>query len=49
MASIEFITKRIEGKQAEIAKLEKKIARIEKAKATGLEVNPYYYREDDLK
>ena len=49
MASIEFITKRIEGKQAEIAKLEKKIARIEKAKATGWEVNPYYYHEDDLK
>ena len=49
MASIEFITKRMEGKKAEIAKIEKKIARIEKAKATNWEVNPYYYHEDDLK
>lgn len=49
MASIEFITKRIEGKKAEIVKLEKKLARIEKAKASNWENNPYYYHEDDLK
>ena len=49
MASIEFITKRIEGKQKEITKLENKLARIEKAQATNWEVNPYYYGEDDLR
>ena len=49
MASIEYITKRIEGKQKEIKKLEGKLARIEKAKATNWEVNPYYYTEDDLR
>lgn len=49
MASIEFITKRIEGKQKEITKLESKLSRIEKAKATNWEVNPYYYHEDDLR
>lgn len=49
MASVEFINKRIEGKKAEIAKLEKKIERIEAAKATNWEKNPYYYSESDLK
>lgn len=49
MASIEFITKRIEGKQKEITKLENKLSRIEKAKASNWEVNPYYYDESDLK
>ena len=49
MATKEFLQKRIEGKIAEIAKLDRKIERIEKAKATGWEINPYYYREDDLK
>lgn len=49
MASIEFITKRIEGKKKEIEKLEKKLSRIEKARATNWEVNPYYYHESDLK
>lgn len=49
MASIEYITKRIEGKKNEIAKLEKKLERINKAKATNWEVNPYYYHEDDIK
>ena len=50
MASIEFITKRIEGKQKEITKLENKLARIEKAQASGWESNnPYYYTESDLK
>ena len=49
MASIEFITKRIDGKQKEIKKLEGKLARIEKAKASNWENNPYYYNEDDLR
>lgn len=49
MASIEYITKRIEGKQKEITKLEGKLARIEKAKASNWENNPYYYGEDDLR
>ena len=47
MASIDFITKRIEGKQAEITKLEKKLDRINKAEASGWEDNPYYYSESD--
>ena len=49
MASIEYITKRIEGKKKEIEKLESKLSRIEKARATNWEVNPYYYHESDLK
>ena len=49
MASIEYITKRIEGKQKEITKLEKKLSRIEKAQASNWENNPYYYNENDLK
>ena len=47
MASIEFIQKRISGKEAEIAKLQKKLERIVKAESTGWEVNPYYYSERD--
>ena len=50
MASIEFIQKRIEGKEKEISKLEKKLDRIRKAEAGGWEVNnPYYYSERDLR
>lgn len=49
MASIEFITKRIEGKEKELDKLNKKLERIYKAQATNWEVNPYYYSEYDLK
>lgn len=50
MASIEFITKRIEGKRKEITKLEGKLSRIQKAQASGWESNnPYYYNESDLK
>ena len=49
MATIEFINKRIEGKEKEIDKLTKKIERIRKAEATNWEVNPYYYCESDLK
>lgn len=48
MASREFIEKRIEGKKKEIEKLEKKLARIEKAQASNWENNPYYYNERDL-
>lgn len=49
MASIEFITKRIDGKRKEIAKLESKLSRILKAQASNWENNPYYYDESDLK
>lgn len=49
MASIEFIQNRIAGKEKEIDKLEKKLARIRKAEATGWEVNPYCYSENDLR
>ena len=49
MATAEFLTKRIEGKKAEIEKLEKKLARIIKAEETDWEVNPYYYSEQDKK
>lgn len=48
MASIEYINKRIAGKEAELEKLNKKLARIIKAKETGWSVNPYYYSERDL-
>ncbi|MDF2950571.1 MAG: hypothetical protein K0S18_154 [Anaerocolumna sp.] len=48
MASIEFITKRIQGKQKEIEKLNKKLERIQKAKQSNWQVNPYYYSEYDL-
>lgn len=49
MASIEFVTKRIEGKEKELDKLQKKLDRIYKAQATNWEVNPYYYSEYDLR
>lgn len=50
MATIEFIQKRIEGKEKEVEKLSKKIERIEKAKAAGWadSHNPYGYIESDL-
>lgn len=49
MASIEFITKRIEGKEKELKKLESKLARIRKAEAGNWEENnPYLYSEYDL-
>lgn len=47
MASIEFLQKRIAGKEAEIAKLNKKMERILKAEASNWENNPYYYHESD--
>lgn len=49
MASIDFIQKRIAGKEKEIDKLEKKLVRIRKAEASGWEDNPYYYCESDLR
>ena len=49
MASIEFIAKRIAGKEKEIAKLTKKLERIKKAADSGWENNPYCYTEDDLR
>ena len=50
MASIEFIAKRIEGKEKELDKLNKKLARIRKVEAQNWEdPNPYYYSEYDLK
>lgn len=49
MASKEYLEKRVAGKEKEIAKLEAKLARIEKAEATGWTVNPYYYHESDKK
>lgn len=49
MASIDFIQKRIAGKEKEIDKLEKKLVRIRKAEASGWEDNPYYYSENDLR
>lgn len=49
MATQEFIQKRIEGKKREIDKLEKKLARIMKAKESNWTDNPYYYHENDIK
>ena len=49
MATIEYITKRLEGKEKELTKLRKKMERIEKAEATNWEKNPYYYSESDKK
>ena len=49
MASIEFITKRMEGKEKEVEKLEQKLVRIEKAKESDYkENNPYGYNDYDL-
>lgn len=50
MATIEFIQKRIAGKEKEIQKLNKKLERIRKVEAQNWEdPNPYYYHESDLK
>lgn len=50
MASIEFIEKRIAGKEKELEKLTKKLERIRKVEAQNWEdPNPYYYHESDLK
>lgn len=51
MASIEFIQKRIAGKEKELKKLEQKLARIRKVEASGWDSdhNPYCYSEYDLR
>ena len=50
MASAEFIAKRIEGKEKELEKLNKKLQRICKVEAQNwADPNPYYYSERDLK
>lgn len=50
MASIDFIAKRIEGKEKELDKLNKKLVRIRKVEAQNWEdPNPYYYSEYDLR
>ena len=47
---MEWIDKRIEGKQKEIDKLEKKMERINKAKESDYkENNPYYYSDYDFR
>lgn len=50
MASLEFITKRIEGKEKELNKLNKKLERIRKVEAQNWEdPNPYFYSKYDLR
>lgn len=49
MATVEFLQKRIDGKEKEIAKLQKKLERIYKAQASNWEINPYWYHESDIK
>lgn len=46
---MDFIQKRIDGKQKEIEKLEKKWERIEAARATNWEKNPYSYGDYDVR
>ena len=50
MASIEFIQKRVDGAKTKIEKLNKKLERIEIAKASNYEENnPYCYSDYDLR
>lgn len=49
MATVEFLQKRVAGKEKEIATLEKKLERIKKAEASNWENNPYWYNERDLR
>lgn len=49
MATVEFLQRRVTGKEKEIEKLEKKLSRIHEAESTGWKKNPYYYTEDDLR
>lgn len=44
MATVEFLQKRVAGKEKEIKTLEKKLERIKKAEASNWEKNPYHYR-----
>lgn len=46
--TIETLEKRVEGKKAAIEKLNKKLERIQQAKATNWEKNPYWYSERDI-
>ena len=46
--TIETLEKRIEGKKVAIEKLNKKLERIQQAKASNWEKNPYWYSEHDL-
>ena len=49
MASVEFIQKRVAGKEKELEKLNKKLERIRKVEAQNWEdPNPYYYNQHDL-
>lgn len=48
MPSIEFLQKRIAGKEKEITSLQKKLDRIYKAQASNWENNPYFYSERDI-
>lgn len=47
MATVEFLTKRVEGAQKKIRKLEAKLERINRAEMSGWMINPYYYDEHD--
>lgn len=50
MASVDFIQKRIAGKEKELDKLTKKLERIRKVEAQNWEdPNPYFYHESDLR
>lgn len=48
MASTETLQKRVSGAEKNLEKLNKKMERILKAKATDWEVNPYWYSERDI-
>lgn len=48
MATVEFLQKRVAGKEKEIATLRKKLDRIYKAQASNWENNPYFYDERDI-
>lgn len=48
MATVEFLEKRVAGKEKEIATLQKKLDRIYKAQASNWENNPYWYNESDI-
>lgn len=49
MATVEYLEKRIAGKEKEIATLNKKLDRIYKAQESNWEKNPYFYTEADIK
>ena len=47
MATVEFLQKRVDGKEKELERLKKKMVRIIRAEQSGWENNPYYYGERD--